>query len=149
MQQSENPAEFTTEQYELSVKLLEDLQKLEREKHKLEFARHQVSVLKSVELRPMKMCLRKRTEQNQLKDIKFDFIPEKDSADAISNDLVQAGLLEMRNVVVVAANINKLVENPSLRKIVFPLGNTPQARLTINRRMCRGEITFMVTSLHP
>jgi hypothetical protein len=72
-----------------------------------------------------------------------------DSADAISKDLVEAGLIDGKNMVVgklgsvmqdhilyinfivasppplslsaVAANIQKLVENPSTKKVVFPI----------------------------
>jgi serine/threonine-protein kinase OSR1/STK39 len=91
----------------------------------------------------IKMCLRKRTEQNQLKDIKFDFVPGKDSADAISNDLIAAGLLEMKNVVVVAANIMKLVENPSQKKLVFPLGNVPSSQVDEKKLVGYAQLNIM------
>ncbi|CAI8001602.1 Serine/threonine-protein kinase OSR1, partial [Geodia barretti] len=108
-QQQQNPAEFTEEQYKSSVALLENIQRLEREKHELEFQasrlrgsvpRFPVATAPPQTAALLKFCLRIRTEQNQLKDIKFDFIPGKDSADALSNDLIAAGLLEMKNIVV-------------------------------------------------
>ena len=69
-------AKFTEEQYKQSMRLLEDIQRLEREKNQLEFTKHQALQRKDVpkqvsamqqpvrpEIRqdgPVKMCLRKR-----------------------------------------------------------------------------------------
>jgi serine/threonine-protein kinase OSR1/STK39 len=152
-QQQQNPAEFTEERYRQSAQLLDEIQKLEREKHELEFqaSRQRGSTPKlptmatpqSQSVLLIKMCLRKRTEQNQLKDIKFDFVPGKDSADAISNDLIAAGLLEMKNVVVVAANIMKLVENPSQKKLVFPLGNVPSSQVDEKKLVGYAQLNIM------
>lgn len=68
-----------------------------------------------------KLILRIRDAKGQLKDIKFDFNPSQDTADAIANDLLSAGLLDARNIIVVAANITKILENRSLERVTFPL----------------------------
>jgi serine/threonine-protein kinase OSR1/STK39 len=84
-QQQQNPAEFTEDKFKKSVKLLEEIQRLERDKHELEFqasrqrgSTPKLPVAPQQQNLPLKMCLRKRTEQNQLKDIKFDFVPGTD-----------------------------------------------------------------------
>lgn len=71
----------------------------------------------------IKMALRKRDEKQGLKDIKFDFVPGKDSPDVMAKDLIAAGLIDGRNLVVVAANIQKLVESSSLDKVVFQIAS--------------------------
>ena len=61
-------AEFTEDQYKQSVKLLEEIQRLERDKHELEFqasrqrgSSPKLPVVAAQQNLPMKMCLRKRS----------------------------------------------------------------------------------------
>ena len=144
-------AEFTEDKFKKSVKLLEEIQRLERDKHELEFqasrqrgSTPKLPVAPQQQNLPLKMCLRKRlaliysvvrvhaahfcyqhaffvflyrTEQNQLKDIKFDFVPGTDSADAISNDLIAAGLLEMKDMVV---GEDSILHTPMIPYCTFP-----------------------------
>ena len=60
-------AEFTEDQFKQSVKLLEEIQRLERNKHELEFqasklrgSTSKLPVTPQQQDAPMKMCLRKR-----------------------------------------------------------------------------------------
>jgi serine/threonine-protein kinase OSR1/STK39 len=52
-----------------------------------------VTQAKPVEKKVLKIALRKRTEQNLLKDIKFEYVLGTDTADNIANDLLEANLL--------------------------------------------------------
>ncbi|KAL5496343.1 hypothetical protein EMCRGX_G012606 [Ephydatia muelleri] len=73
--------------------------------------------------RAIKMALRNRNKQNQLKDIKFDFVVGKDTPQGVASELVAAELVSAADMVTVGANIWKLSENPSLEKVVFQLAN--------------------------
>ncbi|XP_019857619.1 PREDICTED: serine/threonine-protein kinase OSR1-like [Amphimedon queenslandica] len=145
-QQIQNPTLLTTQSHQSkAVQLLNQRQEKEREQQQLIFQQQQIAVkLQQLQIslqndpqqkqdpsaakKVLKIALRKRTEQNQLKDIKFDYIIGTDTADAIAKDLLAAGLLEGRELVVVAANISKLIENPS-QKVTFQVGNVPQEQL--------------------
>ena len=81
------------------------------------------SVQQGVTQRAIKMALRNRNKQNQLKDIKFDFVVGKDTPQGVASELVAAELVSAADMVTVGANIWKLSENPSLEKVVFQLAN--------------------------
>jgi serine/threonine-protein kinase OSR1/STK39 len=72
-------------------------------------------------LPPYHLVLRMRDEKKELQDIKFDFLPNKDTVDEISHELVNAKLIDAIDMVAVSANLNKLLENNSLSPITFPL----------------------------
>lgn len=72
-------------------------------------------------LPPIHLVLRMRDEKKELQDIKFDFLPNKDTVEEISNELVNAKLIDAIDIVVVSANLNKLLENHSISPITFPL----------------------------
>lgn len=153
-QQIQNPALLTTQEHQQkAVGLLNQRQELERTQQQLQFQQQQIALklqqlqnhlpgqetpqqgieskieeLKLIEPKVMKIALRKRTDTNQLKDIKFEYVVGKDGADAIAKDLLSAGLVEGRELVVVAANIQKLVDNPT-QKITFQLGNVSPGQL--------------------
>ncbi|XP_074659677.1 serine/threonine-protein kinase OSR1-like [Tubulanus polymorphus] len=65
--------------------------------------------------------LRLRNEKRELNDIKFDFTPGVDTPESISLELVDAGLVNGTDMVVVGANLRKVIENPSLRNMKFAL----------------------------
>lgn len=67
------------------------------------------------------LVLRMRDEKKELQDIKFEFLPNKDTVDEISHELVNAKLIDAIDMVAVSANLNKLLENHSLSPITFPL----------------------------
>ena len=67
------------------------------------------------------LVLRMRDEKKELQDIKFDFLPNKDTVDEISHELVNAKLIDAIDMVAVSANLNKLLENRILSPITFSL----------------------------
>ena len=62
-----------------------------------------------------------RDEKRELQDIKFDFLPNKDTVDEISHELVNAKLIDAIDMIAVSANLNKLLQNHSLSPITFSL----------------------------
>lgn len=63
-----------------------------------------------------------RNPKRELNDIRFEFAVGKDSAEGIAAELVGAGLVDGRDIVVIAANLQKLIDTQSESKsVTFPL----------------------------
>jgi len=67
--------------------------------------------------------LRIRDEKRELQDIKFDFIQNKDTVTEISTELVNARLIDRLDMLVVSANLSKILESPHTSPITFQLNS--------------------------
>jgi serine/threonine-protein kinase OSR1/STK39 len=63
-----------------------------------------------------------RNSKRELNDIRFEYLPGKDSADGIAAELVGAGLVDNRDMVSIAGNLTKLMEKrDQMKNITFAL----------------------------
>ncbi|KAK0410476.1 hypothetical protein QR680_005148 [Steinernema hermaphroditum] len=90
----------------------------------------------------MNLVLRVRNHARELNDIKFDFTPSADTVDGIAHELVTAELIEGQDLVVVAANLRKLIEqaakNSDKRSVTFGLNSALAANEVPDERSLTG-----------
>ncbi|XP_055373900.1 serine/threonine-protein kinase OSR1 [Condylostylus longicornis] len=76
------------------------------------------------ELPPVNLVLRMRNGRRELHDIRFEFAVGKDSADGISGELVEAGLVDPLDTLPMTANLQKLIQNRmQMKSITFQLNS--------------------------
>lgn len=75
-----------------------------------------------VEPKELHLVLRLRNEQRELHDIKFEFTVGKDTSHSVSQELVEAGLVNGQDLIVMAANLDKILEKKE-KQIVFRLNS--------------------------
>lgn len=73
---------------------------------------------------PINLVLRLRNQKRELNDIRFEFAVGVDSAEGIAAELVGAGLVDGKDIVVIAANLQKLIDTSGeTRTVTFPLNS--------------------------
>lgn len=84
------------------------------------------------------LVLRMRNATRDLNDIRFEFAVGKDTAEGIATELVGAGLVDHRDTVVMAANLQKLIDSRSKMKAVtfqlnsgYSVGEVPDEKSLI------------------
>ncbi|KAB7496366.1 Serine/threonine-protein kinase OSR1 [Armadillidium nasatum] len=67
----------------------------------------------AVDGEPISLVLRVRNHERELNDIRFEFALGRDTSQGIASELVAAGLVDGKDMIVIAANLDKVIQNPS------------------------------------
>lgn len=100
------------------------------------------------------LLLRVRNQQRILNDIKFDFSPSNDTGkkvsilghlvlvDSIAHELVSADLIDCRDIVIVAANLQKII------KLAEEKSDKKSVTFALNSGVATNEVTFILQHLY-
>ncbi|XP_055678667.1 serine/threonine-protein kinase OSR1 [Lutzomyia longipalpis] len=95
---------------------------------------------------PVNLVLRMRNTNRELNDIRFEFAVGKDSAEGIATELVGAGLVDSRDIVVMAANLQKLIDSRhNTKTVTFLLNSGYNAGETPDEKSLIGYAQISVT----
>ncbi|CAI2352625.1 unnamed protein product [Caenorhabditis sp. 36 PRJEB53466] len=90
----------------------------------------------------LNMVLRVRNQQRELNDIKFDYTKSADTVEGIAHELVTAELIDCHDLVIVAANLQKLIDfaeqKSDRRSITFALNSGVHANEVPDERTLTG-----------
>ncbi|UMM38535.1 hypothetical protein L5515_009912 [Caenorhabditis briggsae] len=90
----------------------------------------------------LNMVLRVRNQQRELNDIKFDYTKSSDTVEGIAHELVTAELIDCHDLVIVAANLQKLIDYAGSkfdrRSITFALNSGVHANEVPDERTLTG-----------
>ncbi|GAB0088198.1 Serine/threonine-protein kinase OSR1 [Sergentomyia squamirostris] len=95
---------------------------------------------------PVNLVLRMRNSNRELNDIRFEFAIGKDTAEGIATELVGAGLVDSRDIVVMAANLQKLIDNRhNMKSVTFLLNSGYGVTETPDEKTLVGYAQISVT----
>jgi len=93
------------------------------------------------------LTLRLRNAKKELNDIRFDFTPGKDTPEGVAQELVSAGLISGQDLVVVAANLRKVIDDPpSSKSMMFPLKSSSSLNEPTDDRTLIGFAQLTINS---
>lgn len=73
---------------------------------------------------PVNLVLRMRNARRELHDIRFEFAVGKDSSEGIAAELVEAGLVDHLDTMVMSSNLQKLIDNRNhIKTVTFQLNS--------------------------
>lgn len=93
------------------------------------------------------LTLRLRNAKKELNDIRFDFTPGKDTPEGVAQELVSAGLISGQDLVVVAANLKKVIDDPpSSKSMMFPLKSSSNSNEVVDDKTLIGFAQLTINS---
>jgi len=91
--------------------------------------------------------LRMRNAKRELNDIRFEYLPGKDSGEGIASELVGAGLVDNRDMSTIASNLQQLIEKrDQMKNITFPLNSGCLSNETPDEKALIGYAQISISS---